>query len=62
MNKVECPECTGTGQHLVPRMYPSGYTECWEDCPYCDGLGEFDEDVFLVLKLEGYFVRDLYNF
>ena len=61
MNKVECPACKGTGEYMVARLYPTGHTECWEDCPYCEGTGEFNEDDFLVLKLEGYFNKDLYT-
>jgi len=53
MKKHDCPECYGTGEVMIARLYPSGYTECWESCEFCEGEGEFDEDDFLVLRLEG---------
>ena len=61
MNKVVCPQCDGTAEYMVARLYPTGHTECWEECPYCEGAGEFDESDFIMLKLEGHFIRDLYT-
>lgn len=49
-----CPECRGRGEILVPRLYPSGHTECWDPCEYdfCDS-GYIEEEEYLILKLEG---------
>jgi len=48
-----CRECKGKGEIMVPRLYPNGHTECYEECEFCEGRGAFPEDEFLMLKLEG---------
>ena len=56
MNEIiyhDCPECNGSGEQMIARMYPSGHTECWEPCEFCEGEGQFEEDDFLVMRLEG---------
>ena len=53
IKSYECPECGGSGEVMVARMYPSGHTECWEPCEFCEEEGYFAEDDWLVLKLEG---------
>jgi len=50
---IQCTECGGLGQQMTAKMYPSGHTEIWEDCEICEGMGEFEEADYLVLKLEG---------
>lgn len=50
---IDCPECRGTGTHMIARMYPTGHTECWESCEFCEGEGCFEEADYLILKLEG---------
>ena len=50
---IDCPECHGAGEQMIARMYPSGHTECWEPCEFCDGEGNFEEADYLILKLEG---------
>lgn len=49
----ECPDCGGAGQTIEGRLYPSGHTEVYVDCELCEGVGYFEEDDFLILKLEG---------
>ena len=51
--KVDCPECNGEGEVMIARLYPSGHTECWDPCEFCDGEGNFDEADFIIMKLEG---------
>lgn len=53
LDKVLCPDCNGDGITLVARLYPDGYTECWDECEFCGGSGSFDEDDFIIMKLEG---------
>ena len=50
---VPCPECRGEGKQMIARMYPTGHTECWEDCDFCDGEGDFEEADYIIMKLEG---------
>jgi DnaJ-class molecular chaperone len=50
---VNCPYCDGSGEQLVVRLFPSGHTECYEDCGFCEGIGNFEEGEYLILKLEG---------
>lgn len=50
---IECPECQGEGKVMVARLYPSGHTECWDPCEFCEGAGRFDESDYLMMKLEG---------
>lgn len=50
---IDCPECSGEGQQMVARMYPSGHTEVWEDCEFCNSEGSFEESDYLIMKLEG---------
>lgn len=57
MNKepkyIDCPDCRGEGRVMVPRLYPHGHTECWESCEFCEGEGNFEEQDYLILRLEG---------
>jgi len=53
MKHYDCPECNGRGEQMIARMYPTGHTECWEPCEFCEGEGVFEEEDFLILKLEG---------
>ena len=53
MKHYDCPECNGRGEQMIARMYPTGHTECWEPCEFCEGEGNFEEEDFLILKLEG---------
>ena len=48
-----CPECGGSGEQMEARMYPSGHTEVWVPCEFCEETGCFEEDDWLMLKLEG---------
>ena len=50
---IDCPDCSGSGKQLIARMYPTGYTECWEDCKFCNGEGMFEEGDYLIMKLQG---------
>lgn len=38
----ECPQCEGSGQTMVAKLYPSGHTEVNETCDMCDGGGEIE--------------------
>ena len=38
---------------MIAQMYPTGHTECWEDCEFCDGFGKFEEEDYIILKLQG---------
>jgi DnaJ-class molecular chaperone len=49
----DCPDCRGHGKVLVGKLYPSGHTECWEPCEFCEGEGVIEEDDYIVLKLRG---------
>jgi len=51
--QYKCPECEGTGEQMIAKMYPGGHTEAWEPCELCEGEGYFDELDYLVLRLEG---------
>ena len=53
IKEYECPKCDGTGNQLEARLYPSGHTEVYVTCEFCDGEGYFAEADWLVLKLEG---------
>jgi len=48
-----CPECAGAGQQMEAHQRPWGYSEVWVDCYFCEGNGCFEEDDYLMLKLEG---------
>jgi hypothetical protein len=50
---IDCPECGGTGQQMHAVGYPNGYREIWVDCEFCEGHGNFPEDEYIMLKLEG---------
>ncbi len=50
---VDCPECCGTGKQMVAEMWPTGHTEVWHDCEFCEGCGNFEESDYLIMKLEG---------
>lgn len=39
-----CDSCKGKGTTMVARMYPTGHTECTEECPDCDGEGQVELD------------------
>lgn len=39
-----CENCEGVGTHMVARMYPTGHTECTEECPDCGGEGQIEID------------------
>jgi len=49
----DCPDCKGKGEVIVGKLYPSGHTECLEPCEFCEGEGVFEEEDFLILRLEG---------
>jgi DnaJ-class molecular chaperone len=51
--KYLCPDCHGTGQVMIGKLYPNGHTETWEDCEFCEGNGDFDEDEYLILRISG---------
>jgi len=53
MKFYDCPDCKGTGEVLIGKLYPSGHTECWETCEFCEGEGAFEEDDYLIMRLEG---------
>jgi len=53
MTHYDCPECYGKGEQMIAKLYPSGHTECWEPCEFCEGEGVFEAEDFLILKLEG---------
>ena len=50
---VFCPECRGRGEQMEARMYPSGHTEVWVICEFCEGEGQFEEADYLIMRLEG---------
>ena len=50
---VKCPDCYGEGRIMIAKMYPSGHTECWENCEFCNGDGDFEEADYLIMRLEG---------
>jgi hypothetical protein len=37
-----CESCKGEGTTMIARMYPTGHTECTEECPDCDGEGQIE--------------------
>lgn len=49
----DCPECGGCGEQLEARLYPTGHVEVMVPCEFCEGEGQFSEDDYLILKLEG---------
>ena len=49
----DCPDCRGQGDQMIAVGYPNGYREIWEPCEFCEGVGYFEEDEFLMLTLEG---------
>jgi len=53
MKLYKCSDCSGTGEIMIARMCPGGYTECWDPCEFCEGEGYFPEDDYLIMKLEG---------
>ena len=53
LNYVDCPECRGRGEQMEARMYPSGHTEVWVICEFCEGEGQFEEADYLIMRLEG---------
>ena len=50
---VDCPECEGYGRQLHTESRPTGHTEIWRYCEFCDGEGRFEEMDYLVMKLKG---------
>lgn len=50
---IKCPDCRGRGELLFAEQDPGGYHEVWRPCEFCDGHGDFEEDDYLILKLEG---------
>ena len=50
---VYCPECRGDGKIMVAKLYPSGHSECWETCDFCNGEGDFEEAEYIIMKLAG---------
>lgn len=50
---VECPDCKGSGEQMIAKMYPTGHTECWEPCEFCEGEGKFEEADYIIMKLAG---------
>ena len=51
---VKCPECRGEGKQLIGHLpSPSGPREFWEYCKICEGEGQFEEEEYLILKLQG---------
>ena len=48
-----CPDCGGTGETMMAHMYPTGHTEVWSKCEFCEGEGRFEESDYLIMKLEG---------
>lgn len=50
---INCPECDGSGTQLVAELWPTGPTEVWHDCDFCQGEGRFEESDYLMMKLEG---------
>jgi len=50
---VTCPDCRGRGSNLEPHQRPWGYSEVEVDCEFCEGEGQFEEEDYLILKLEG---------
>jgi DnaJ-class molecular chaperone len=50
---IACPGCRGSGELIEYRLYPSGHTEVLIPCELCDGVGEFEEDEYIVMRLEG---------
>lgn len=43
-----CPACGGAGGAQITRFWGRGPNECYpdyEDCPACDGRGEFDDPI-----------------
>lgn len=53
MKYIDCPDCDGSGEQMIARLYPNGHTECWEPCEFCEGEGRFEESDYLILKLQG---------
>lgn len=49
----DCPECYGQGEQLEARLYPTGHTEVWVKCSLCEGEGNFTEEDYLIMRLEG---------
>lgn len=50
---VYCPECGGEGKQMHGELRPTGHAEVWRPCEFCDGLGDFEEADYLVMKLAG---------
>ena len=50
---VECPDCVGTGEVMVPQQRHWGYSEVMVLCKFCDGMGYLDEVEYIIMKLEG---------
>ena len=50
---IDCPECRGIGKLLEAHQRPWGYSEVMVECEFCEGLGAFAEDNYLMMKLEG---------
>jgi len=50
---IDCPECKGTGELIEGRLYPSGHTEVYVACEFCEGVGSFEEAEYIMMKLEG---------
>lgn len=50
---ITCPDCKGKGQLLFPKQGPNGYMEAWDECELCQGLGDFEEQDYLAMKLAG---------
>ena len=53
VKEYDCPECSGRGENMEGRLYPNGHTEVWVECEFCEGIGSFPEDIYLLLRLEG---------
>ena len=50
---IYCPACGGDGRQMTAKLYPTGHTEVWETCDFCNGEGDFEESDYIVMKLSG---------
>jgi DnaJ-class molecular chaperone len=53
VNCCLCPECRGDGENMEAHQRPWGYSEVMVECKFCEGIGYFEEDEYLMMKLEG---------
>jgi DnaJ-class molecular chaperone len=50
---VDCPECGGQGKQMRAENWGTGHQEVWHLCEFCEGEGKFEEEDYLVMRLEG---------